>query len=354
MWCDGMTEKGNQSDGAQNQHYVPKFILRNFLSDDRKEQVSVFRKSSGKGFVTSIRNIMAERRFHEFAIDDEYLASFEGSICRIEDQLLPTYRTVVERRRLERSDEERANLAMFVAFQFIRTRQQREQFVQMEQQLKEHLEKHGGQIEQLEGYEPFTEDRLARQHIEFMISALPEFVRHIAAKDFILLSAPKGRAFYLADNPVCLHNSEPEHPLLGNIGLAVRGIEIYLPLTADLMLAAWCPTILKRVRAERDRQNRDHKTELLSMLMSGDITAEQMRLQLSILDDLGKPADDLIENFENGTPVRMDENNMDFNNSLQLNYARDYVICKYGNFKLARKFVERYPNHKGKTMTAIT
>jgi hypothetical protein len=66
--------------GAQNQHYVPKFILRNFLGNEKPEQVHVFRKSTGKGFTTSIHNIMAERHFHELRLDDQYIARPSGDM----------------------------------------------------------------------------------------------------------------------------------------------------------------------------------------------------------------------------------------------------------------------------------
>jgi hypothetical protein len=348
-----MTSEGKKGDGAQNQHYVPKFILRNFLSNESKEQVSVFRKSNGKGFVTSIRNIMAERRFHEFAIGEDYLASFETGICQIERQLLPTYRKVIEARRLDRSIEERANLAMLMAFQMVRTRQQREQFLRVEEQLKEHMEKHGGTIEQLDGYEPFTEERLTEQHIKFIGHSFGEFSNRIAAKDFLLLSAPEGRSFYLADNPVCLHNSEPADPFWGNIGLAVKGIEIYLPLAADLMLAAWCPSILQQIRDERDRQRQEQTSELLGMVMRGQISPDQMREQLAVFAEMGKFPQTVLAGFDAGAPVPMTESNMDFSNSLQMNYAREYVICKRGDLKLAQRFVTQFPDHTGKRPTAV-
>ena len=54
---------------AQNQHYVPQFILRQFLSNQKKEQVTVFDKKTGKIFITGIRNIMAERRFNNFTFE---------------------------------------------------------------------------------------------------------------------------------------------------------------------------------------------------------------------------------------------------------------------------------------------
>jgi len=342
-----MASNNRERDAAQNQHYVPKFILRNFLSNETKEQVSVFRKSSRKGFQTSIRNIMAERRFHEFSIDAEFIASFEESVGRIEDMVLPTYRKVVTERRLEGTAEERTNLALLIAFQFVRTRQQRDMFVQAEQQLKRHLEKYAGSIEQIEGYEPLTPDMLTRQHVEFIRGAIPEFLPHIVCKDLLLLEATEGRSFYLADNPVCLYNSAPADPMFGNIGLAIEGIEIYLPLSSDLMLAAWCPSRLREMQHHRDTAFDEVRRQLLAQVRLGKIRPDMMRIQLQVMEEMGRPAEALLRNVENGTPAAMTAENMDFTNSLQMTYARDYVICKQGDFRLARKFMDDFPCHRG-------
>jgi uncharacterized protein (TIGR02391 family) len=86
---------------AQNQHYVPKFILRQFLCDAEKEQVTVYDKHDDKIFTTAIKNIMAERRFHDFAIE-EWTTSFEPVATKIEQTVLPVYTTILETRRLER------------------------------------------------------------------------------------------------------------------------------------------------------------------------------------------------------------------------------------------------------------
>ena len=346
-----MAARSHGNDAAQNQHYVPKFILRNFLSDAKNERVSVFSKSTGRGFVTSIRNIMAERRFHDFSIDDKYIASFEEAFCRIEDRLLPTYRRVVEQRRLERSTEERNDLALLVAFQLARTRYQREQFLHMEQQLKDHLGKQGFTLDQVKDYEPLTTDRLTQQHLQYILSSIPDFAQEIAAKDLLLMSAPAGRSFYLADNPVSLHNSEPAPSMMGNVGLAMRGAEIYLPLSADLMLAAWCPTIVERVRTERDRQQKQAKSDLLGLLMRGQIKTEQMQQKLAILGNIHHPVKDLLAGFDAGLPVAVDESDMDFSNSLQVGYARDFIICKAGDFELARRFVKEFPNMSSRRST---
>ncbi|HEV7658663.1 MAG TPA: DUF4238 domain-containing protein [Allosphingosinicella sp.] len=53
---------------AADQHYVPKFILRQFLADEKNERVNVYDKHEGQTFVTSIKNVMAERRFNDFCV----------------------------------------------------------------------------------------------------------------------------------------------------------------------------------------------------------------------------------------------------------------------------------------------
>ncbi|MGO9422797.1 DUF4238 domain-containing protein [Roseiarcus sp.] len=49
---------------AETHHYVPRFVLRQFLSNVPKEHVSVYDKREDKQFVTSIKTIMSERRFN--------------------------------------------------------------------------------------------------------------------------------------------------------------------------------------------------------------------------------------------------------------------------------------------------
>lgn len=336
---------------AQNQHYVPKFILRNFLGNPHKEQVHVFSKKSGKGFTTSINNIMAERRFHEFRIGDHYLASFEESVCHIEEMLLPAYQSVVEHQRFDVTPEQKANLSVFVAFQMLRTRSQRDQFVQLEQQLAEKFATTGDKIEQIEGFTPLTPETLTHQHIQFMKEAFGDFAQIIASKDFLLMAAPKGRTFYLSDNPVTLHNSEPTDGFLGNMGLQCRGIEIYLPLSAKLMLAAWCPSILAGVRERRAEQRRMLASAVLSPAMNRADANPQLLEQLKQLHSMGNAASELLASFEAGTPVAVSEENMDFQNSLQVGQAREHIVCQQADFELARRFTREFGSGHGRRLS---
>lgn len=341
----------SQAQAAQNQHYVPKFILRNFLSNQKKEQVHVFSKSSGRGFTTSIKNIMAERRFHEFNLHTNYLASFEESVCRVEDMLLPAYRSVVETRRFDGTPKQKADLSMLLAFQFLRTRSQRDLILDMELQLAEHLEQHGDSIEDIEGYEPLTDDALREQHVRFLRDRAGDFAQIIGAKDFLLLEAPKGRHFYLSDNPVTIHNSQPSDGFLGNMGLACRGIEIYMPLTSDLQLCAWCPSLLANMRVRNAESNRQIATAILSPAMVRDADPTFLMEQLKEIREYRATIQDTLKRAAEGVPLSVSSENMDFQNALQVGQAREHVICQKADFGLAKRFMAEYPDSAGRRIS---
>lgn len=333
--------------GAQNQHYVPKFILRNFLGNREREQVHVFKKSTGKGFTTSIANIMAERRFHEFQIDDQYYASFEDAICRVEDMLLPSYKAVLEREALDGSPQEKADLLTFMAFQFTRTRAQRELFDRMEDQLAKHLGKSGASLEDIKGYVPRTEESRKIQHMHLIMKTTGKLLESLVEKDLMLLRAAPGRSFYLSDNPVCLHNDAPRKWFLGNLGFACEGIQVYLPLSADLMLCAWCPSLVGELRAKNADSKRQLAGAVLSKKMMNAKLSDEFQTMLDKMRLLRKPIEDRIRHCDNGTPVLLTTESMDFHNSMQVVSASEHIICKKADFDLAKRFMAENPHHNG-------
>lgn len=288
---------------------------------------------------------MAERRFHEFRIDEKTIASFECAVCRVEESLLPAYKAVVERGTLEGSAEERLNLNSFIAFQFARTRARRDQFEDLRAQLDAHL---GNEAVEGLGLSPKTDSERVIQHLRFMEEATPGFVGAMADKDLALMKAPAGRSFYLSDNPVVLHNDEAARGLYGNLGLAVKGIQIYLPLSADLMLCAWCPTLIGGLR-ERHASDKRRLASVMLAPFIGTVSADNDDLQ-SMLETL-RPAMDRAETWlksiDQGTPFLLNTDNMDFHNSLQVVSATQHIVCKHADFSLAARFMDQNPENKG-------
>ncbi len=331
--------------GAQNQHYVPKFILRQFLCDADNERVSVYDKHTEKRFITSIKNVMAERRFNDFDFDEDYIVSFEGIACGIEDMILPVYRKVLQTRTLPSDPEGIASLAFFIAFQFVRTRAHREKMALFESALKEKLETIGGRLEDIKGYKPSDENDLKRRHLLSLKEDVHSFALIISLKEFRLFSSPPGRSFYLGDHPVSLHNSNDFGPY-GNIGLAVPGIEIYMPLSADLMLGAWCPSIMNGLENSLRESKNERDKAMVSALVSGRFTIQQATSLAEELRPHYEKAERDLSLLKALEAIPTDEENMDFANSLQTMYASRYVISKENDFNLAIRHNSEFPKFR--------
>jgi hypothetical protein len=331
---------------TQNQHYVPKFILRQFLADADGERVAVYDKQTDKTFVTSIRNVMAENRFNDFLFDDDWIVSFEPLACAAEDQVLPAYKKVLETRRLDNSPQEKAALAFLMAFQLLRTKANRNHWQQIEELVVAKVEESGGKMQDVQGWEdwqPATENSLKRDHLLSIRKSIGEFAQIIGMKDFLLAAPADGRSFYLGDNPVCLNNMQKFGPY-GNLGLGVTGIEIYMPLASDLLLCAWCPSILSTLRSDYENAVRLRRTEAIGQVMAGTMTAPQMKELMERFDATDRPAASLLSAAAEGIPVSSNEDNMDYYNSLQTSFASRYVVCQQADFALARTFCRENPN----------
>jgi hypothetical protein len=329
---------------AQNQHYVPKFILRQFLADAVKEQVHVYDKHTDRSFTTSIKNIMAERRFNDFVFED-WIVSFEGIACGIENIILPCYQRVIERRKLNGTPQEKVDLAYLIAFQMLRSKAQREFGVALEDEIRQRIEAEGGKLEDIKGWAPSTEGSVKQEHLTFIREHISEFATQIAQKDFVLIAGMPTRSFYLGDNPVCLHNERDFGPY-GNLGLAVEGIQIFMPLSADLLVGAWCPTVAAESRQLLENAKKAIEREALAAVMAGRMTASQMRDHLDQSRNQFRVAEDIHRAIGNGSPIETIDATMDFYNSLQLSYSHRYVISREGDFSFARRHNKDFPERR--------
>lgn len=329
---------------AQNQHYVPRFILRQFLCEKEREHVAVYDKHEDKTFVTAIKNIMTERRFHDFAVGNGQ-ATFEPVATKIEQSVLPVYSKVLETRRLDRTPQSQAALALLMAFQFQRTKAHREMLTSCEDALRAKVEAMGGRMEDTEGWEAPTEHVRKREHLRGVVSSIDEFTRIIAHKDFLLAEAAADRSFYLGDQPVALYNRRTFGPY-GNLGLAMPGIEIHMPLSADLLLCAWCPSILSDIAQRRGDMQAKCERNSLAELMAGRIDAKVMKACLEKIRPMFANVDGLLQSFKDGTPIASTPENMDHYNSLQVSFAYRYLIDKQSNFDLARRYNHEFPKYR--------
>lgn len=325
---------------AQHQHYVPQLLLRGFLSHDAelaaKEQVHVLDLNDGRTFTPSVANIMGERRFNDFWIDPETLATVEPAATHIESHVAPIVDRIRREKRLERSADEIASLALLMAFQFVRTKKMRLLPERMRRQLSEKVKRMGLEPDKVAGLEPLDEDALKHLHVKNQMEGLEKYTGIISEKEFFLMKAPEGSSFYLSDNPVVLHNDEKRRGMFGQLGLSVPYIQLYLPLAADVTLCAYDKAVLGQLMKSRDETMREFESDALRMLMRKQIVASQMKAALERMREADRTTP-LIETIRAGEAVLVGSDQVQFYNSLQAFQAHRFVVDPDGKFSVARE-----------------
>jgi hypothetical protein len=317
---------------AKVQHYVPQFLLRNFGSG-KKERVHVFDKQTGRVFVTNPRNIAAESGFYDFKVDTRNY-TLEPGLSEVEGKAKPLLSRILKEDTLSAiTAEERAFLCHFFAIQFTRTRQFKEQWRAMPVLLGEWLKRSHSQ-EELEAVahlmEVPDENRTNMEISAFMSKAVKEFAPHFASKIWLLLQTDKKNPFVVGDHPLAMQNAI-DHSPMGNLGLAVPGIEIYFPLSPTRALAMWCfsyaEPFLNGARQIRALER----------------TAPHALAAMENPDGILRTAA-AIERHEllPYTP----ENVVNFN-SLQVRFAERYLMADRDHFALARQMISNHPKMRG-------
>ena len=230
---------------GEQQHYVPRFLLQNF-THGKKPRVFVYDKSNDKCFHTSIKNIAAENGFYDLQVEDVVLTMEQG-LAHLEANASGIIKKLIKDRNIKSlSEDEVAITALFLAVQFVRTKEHRLKFEHLGKQLVQKLRDMGASeenIKELTGSSgSVPEDKLFG--LRSLIEA-KEFVPHFLNKAWVLLETTLRNPFFISDNPIGLHN-DMDHGPYGNLGLAVKGIQIYLPISSTLCLNLLCPTIAEK------------------------------------------------------------------------------------------------------------
>lgn len=305
---------------AKNQHYVPQFILKNFGSG-ANQQLHVIDKETRKTFVTAARNIASENGFYNFKFEDVDL-SIEPLLSDLEEKVAPIIAKIVEVRSIQHlTDGEKVLLALFASVQFSRTRHSRDALMQIDRQLQDHVKKMGYSLEQVKDYTPLDEEKAKAASIHFLIKDAPTFAPHFLDKTWILMETITDKPFYISDHPITMHNHLQFGPY-GNLGLGVRGIQIYFPISSGLSLAFYCSSLEKEFRENHEK----HKKEKHLL---------PVKYQES-LDEI----EEILTCIEEGKPLKMNDENVRHMNSLQVRSAGRFVFSANGDFGLVNQMLD--------------
>jgi Protein of unknown function (DUF4238) len=208
---------------GKKQHYVPQFLLRNFSLHGLDGRISVYRISEGKHLAkTSIRDQAHENNFYGKPHIESSFAGLEGEAARIigtaiREEVVPPPKS---------SDHDA--LLTFTLAQAFRTRAAADETNAMADRLAKRMMKDvPGLKEHLDRFKVTIEDA----PLEALGNALIhiDLVRDLRYK---LLCNRTAVPFISSDDPAVLYNQflEPRKKIGSNTGLAVKGLQIFLPI----------------------------------------------------------------------------------------------------------------------------
>ncbi len=132
----------------------------------------------------------------------------------------------------------------------------------------------------------------------------------------------------------------------GNLGLDVKGIEIYLPITPDLTLGFWCPSLTEFLHEGLTRaQALERKFSPVALLGVGAAQANAIKGRDKARTTVAKLEADLGQ-IAAGLPLQNSADNVKYVNALEVAQAERYVASSSGDFALVREMIADNANFR--------
>lgn len=219
------------------QHYIPQFYLKKFGKPTYR-----FDKTNDSIEQRNPRTIGMEKNFYD--IDELPHGIIEDILSKEESKYSEAYYSLIDTQDLSSiTTKQKTDFFLFMGTQFLRTVDTRYMLDQMSTGLFERLfgEK-GMNIIPDNVKARFAENSLKKIQIEMLVEAVPKIALILSKKTWVIRENTTETLLWTSDNPIALHN---DHDLggFGNMGILSPGIEIYFPLTPNLILLSYDPTI---------------------------------------------------------------------------------------------------------------
>jgi hypothetical protein len=306
----------------KKQHYVPQFVLKNFTSG-KKKRVYVFDKRRKVSHESSVRDAACEKGYYNIDIDGKDY-TIENKLASLESISSNVISKVVQKETLANINPSEFMLfSLFCAVQILRTPTQREFGQQFQDAVVDWAKRQGDDVDQIENFKVLDEAGIKQSHIHNINSLAIKFSEHFRDKTLLLVKAPQGHEFFISDNPITMYN-HIERPGRGNLGLALDGIEINMPISKKLSLTFACPKMIN---------------EIIDALRK----YKQFRQFGSIIPRDTREAEELVDAIESGNARELKPENVIFYNSLQVIQSSRFVYSAKDDFSLVVEMLRTSP-----------
>lgn len=221
------------------QHYVSQLHLRNFAMNSKKKGIYVFDKQKETSYYDGIHRISAEKGFYDLEVDED--------LQRIENRVGTVIKKIIDKESLiNLADGEKYLLSEFIAIQITRVKHIRTEMLKLIKNQNGKL-KIGTTVVELES----SLEEIVRI-ASMMNIGNPAYIPYIHDKLWLLFKTKETCPFYTSDNPItlqCLHpNNFDSSGKYEELGIAVKDIEIYFPISKTLSMGIFSKNNVDNIR----------------------------------------------------------------------------------------------------------
>src|SRR3954452_24400121 len=290
-------------------HYVPVAHLRNFSIANDPDRIYVYDKSKDRQFPSRLQDTACESNFNTVDIGGQKV-NLEKLFDQIDNDTPPLFRKILEKEDIDQlTPGERYGIAVATAVQVLRVKIMRTSLIDFMRQLGVSLQSAGISPEGVENFRIPDEEEAKLLSLQNL--PLVSDLANILAQKICVLHKTFGEPFWISDNPVVTFNPFP----YGQNGLASQGVEVYFPISKDLLFAFYCPTIgwklQQALAGNAPLRDPDWHRQLFQGMLNG-----------RALDSSG---------------------HVEFFNSLQVARSYRFVFGSKNDFSLAQDMVSRNP-----------
>ncbi|UKT65456.1 DUF4238 domain-containing protein [Pedobacter mucosus] len=223
----------------KNQHYIPKFYLRNFSYQNMGRQIGVFNLASSFFFQTApLKNQGSKNFFYgKDGIIEDGLSNIEGQLAQLIREIL------LDRNLPKKNSKEHFNLLLFVGLTHLRNPATIKNMKGMIEAM------HGAFRSQNPNDDPsrFIPQLEHEAAIKMSLSNVSNIASNMLDLDFKLLVNRTPTPFISSDFPVVKYNQflEAKKWTYGKTGYGNKGLQIIIPLSGELSIILFDSSIYK-------------------------------------------------------------------------------------------------------------
>jgi hypothetical protein len=316
-----LTEANDILSMTENQHWVPKFLIKYFADIGRVFCLDIHTDEVTK---PPPKHAASERGFNDFNIDGKII-SFEGKLQKIETKAAPVLKRIIKRRSLEGlSEADRRHIADFVAAQTFRTKAFYEGLAD-----KPSRQDFGRTFEHLWSSAFFVADEIALRHWALMVIGTEE-------------------VFYLGDNPVVLQRTKA--PKDGsNLGFDVEGVEAFMPLSPKCALYMPSRATSREIIGRYNDAMALHRTVRSAIFRGVAGGHSALRTAQTTI----RRCHHAYEAFTAGVPLSAITPYIENLNYLQCSWSERAIYSNRKDFTFARRVFRENPQYRGVPRTSV-